>query len=76
MPMKYQLAPQLRCKNDVDGNDQPSGEGKNIYQALSGVINGSDGKITATGNSEMNCNMYVHVVEADLMAMWHDAGLR
>ena len=43
---------------------------------LSGEINGSDGEITAARDSEMNCNVYRHVVEADLIAMWHDAGLR
>ena len=43
---------------------------------LSGEINGSDGEITAVRDSEMNCNMYRHVVEADLIATWHNAGLR
>jgi hypothetical protein len=28
VPTKYQLAPQRRCENDDDGNDQPSGEKK------------------------------------------------
>jgi hypothetical protein len=65
--MKYWLAPQLRCENDDDGNDQPSGEKKN---------RASSGEITAVRDSEMNCNVYRHIVEADLIATWHDAGLR
>ena len=67
MPMRYHLAPQ-RCEtNDDDGNDQPSGEKKN--RVLSG-------EITAARDSEMNCNVYRHVAEADLIATWHDAGSR
>ena len=45
-------------------------------RALSGEINSSDGEITAARDLEMNCNMYRHIVEADLIATWHDAGLR
>ena len=45
-------------------------------QALSGEINGSDGEITAARDLEMNCNVYRHVVEADLIAAWHDVGSR
>jgi hypothetical protein len=45
-------------------------------RASSGVINGSDGEITATRGSEMNCNVYRHVVKMDLIVMWHDAGSR
>ena len=76
MPKTYHLAPQ-RCENDDDdGNDQPSGEKKKKNRALSGEINGSDGEITAARDSEMNCNVYRHVVEVDLIATWHDAGSR
>ena len=45
-------------------------------QALSGEINSSDGEITAARDLEMNCNMYRHIVEADLIATWHNAGSR
>jgi hypothetical protein len=75
VPKCYQLAPQLMCKNNCDdGLNEPSGAKK-----LLGIVKGDQWlqleDQRASRASEMNCNMFKHIVDVDLIVTWHDAGL-